>query len=230
MDIAIGCPIFEREWMLPNWLRNVWEQWPSKEVTLIFAITDGEDLTREILESVKPRFKDLILIDGNDLPAFRDRDQNRFFPLVELRNRIFTVLRELQPDYYFSWDSDILLPPDALKLLIADDKTTVGPWVDLCPPGNRVPNCSVRGAKDAFKRPKPISKYFPLDSLYQVAAIYACFLMKPVVWNKTYYKWHTGGEDFGWALVMEEMGLDCWMDSRIMGQHFYNRPGVKKFT
>lgn len=230
MDIAIGCPIFEREWILPHWLRNVEEQWPNKDVTLIFAITDGEDNTRQILNEVSNDFKDVIFIDCNDLPAYRGRDQARFYPLVELRNRIFDVLAELQPDFYFSWDSDILLPPDALTRLIADDKTSVGPWVDLNPPGNTAVNCAIRGEKDSFKRPRPIARHFPPDDLYQVAAIFACFLMKPVVWNETYYKWHTGGEDFGWALVMEEKNLDCWMDSRIIGQHFYNRPGIKKLS
>lgn len=223
MEIFIGCPIYEREWIIREWLWNVEEQCNPKKVSLVFAITDGVDKTRDIIEENHARFKQVVLIDGNDLPAYRDRNIDRFNSLVILRNRIFEFLRETQLDYYFSWDSDILLPPGTLQQLIADDKDAVGPWVDLCPPGNRVPNCARRGPGDSFKRPKPIEHYFPMGELYKVDAIFACFLMKPQVWQRTYYQWHTGGEDFGWALSMADAGLECWMDSRIVGQHFYNK-------
>jgi len=221
MHIVIGCPIFEREWVLPRWLQSVFNQGLSPgDISFVFGITDGEDNTRELVEKYGDKVRDTYIIDCNDQVCFRDRNPARFYPLAEIRNRMLAQIQEINPDYYFSWDSDIMLPENALKQLVEDDKDIVSPWVELVP---GIPNCvSLIPNTRAFRRNKPIPHYYPKGELYPVDICFACVLMKPVAYG-IMYEWHQGGEDYGWGLNLLEAGIQCWMDSRIEGHHIFNK-------
>jgi glycosyltransferase involved in cell wall biosynthesis len=228
LDIVIGAPVFERAWAIEEWFKCLENQegFVSKDLELVFAITDGKDNTREIIENHRAKFKDIVLIDCNDVAAFGDRDNTRFFSLVILRNRIIEYLRERQPTHYFSWDTDILIPNNTLKQLIEDDKDIVAPYVDLVPP-SMVPNCATKGKGESFVRRKPYSESYPLGEFYKVDTCFAIFLMKNIVFNTCLYGWNSGGEDYGWGNEVIKAGFESWMDSRIIGTHFYNK-GVLK--
>lgn len=221
MNIVIGCPVYEREWSLPRWLQSVFKQGVKpKDITFIFGITDGVDNTRQLLEKYGKKVRDIHFIDCNDLPSFKDRSPARFYPLAEIRNRILQKVMEVNPDFYFSWDSDILLPDKALLQLIKDDKDVVAPYVELI---TGIPNCVSRQANtDAFRREKPILKHYPKEGLYPVDISFACVLMKPVAYDIV-YEHHQGGEDYGWGLNLMAAGIQCWLDGNIEGLHLFHK-------
>jgi len=221
MQVVIGCPVFEREWVLPRWLQCVFNQQVLPEdITFVFGITDGNDNTRGLLEKYGDMVNAAHFIDCNDLECFRDRNPARFYPLAEIRNRILAKVEEIGPDFYFSWDSDILLPDKALLQLIDDDKDVVAPYVELTP---GTPNCVTKvPGFPAFRRLKPIHHHYPKDQLYPVDISFACVLMKPVAYD-ILYEWHQGGEDYGWGLNLINAGIQCWLDSRIIGHHLLNK-------
>ena len=224
MNLTIGCPIYNREWSLPRWFQSVFDQQVSpKKIDLVFAYTEGDDNTLDLLEKYGQKFKSLTIIDCNDLPKHPGRDGARFYTLVILRNRIFKQLRQQQPDYYFSWDSDILLPNDTLKGLLKDKKDIVGPWIDLVPPQG-IPNCiTLLPNGGSFRRRKPYSLYYPQKGLYEVSTVFAVSLMQNEVFNKCSYKWHPGGEDYGFAEEVIEAGFHSWMDANYIGTHLYKK-------
>jgi hypothetical protein len=222
MNLAIGCPIYNREWSLPRWFQSLFDQkiQPSK-IDLVFAYTEGGDGTKPLLEKYGEKFNSLTIIDCNDIKAFGDRDSARYYSLVILRNRIFDKLREIQPDYYFSWDSDILLPEETLKGLIKDKKDIVGPWVDLVPP-NGIPNC-VTKIGEGFRRRKPYAQFYPQTGLYEVDTVFAVSLMAAPVFNTCTYMHHPGGEDYGFAINVMSAGFKSYMDANYIGQHLYKK-------
>lgn len=223
MRIGVGCPIFEREWCLPRWFQCLFNQRVNpKNIDLVFAYTPGTDATMEIIEKYGSKFGSLSILDCADLPAFKERDNERFFPLVILRNRIIDKLREIQPDFYFSYDSDIIIPEGCLKTLIKDNKDIVGPWLDLVPPG-LIPNCASIEGKDGFVRRKPYALHYPQSGLYKVDTVFAAFLMKNEVFNSCTYAWHPAGEDFGWALDVRSKGFESWMNGDIIANHLYRK-------
>jgi hypothetical protein len=193
-----------------------------KNIDLIFAYTKGTDGTEAILEKYGQKFSSISILDCNDLPAFGSRDSARFYPLVILRNRIFAKLRELQPDYYFSYDSDILIPEGTLKGLIKDKKDIVGPWLDLVPPDG-IPNCATVRDTGGFKRYKPYEKFYPKAGLYEVSTVFAVSLMANEVFNTCTYKWHQGGEDFGFAEEVIKAGFHSWVDANFIAEHLYKK-------
>lgn len=221
MKIVIGMPVYNRGWVLPRWFDCLFKQGiPRKDIILLFGITDGDDNTREIIDKYASKVAEYHYIDCNDLPAFGDRNPERFTPLAEIRNRLLEKVRELEPDFYFSWDSDIMLPDKALKQLIADDKDVVSPYVELMP---GAPNCVHKlPSANAFRRIKPIALNYPKGSFYPVDICFAIVLMKPVAYNIP-YAWHQGGEDYGWGLNVMEAGIQCWLDARIECTHIIKK-------
>jgi len=222
MRLALGCPVYNREWSLPRWFQCIFDQkLDPKKIDLIFAYTEGNDNTKDILEKYGQKFNSLSIIDCNKIKAFGDRDSERYYSLVILRNRIFDRLRELQPDYFFSYDSDILLPEGTLKGLIKDKKDIVGPWVDLVPP-NGIPN-TVTKIGDGFRRRKPYDQFYPKTGLYEVDTVFAVSLMAAPVFNTCTYMYHPGGEDYGFAINVMNAGFKSFMDANYIGQHLYKK-------
>lgn len=223
MKLAIGCPIYQREWCLPRWFQCIFDQKMNpKNIDLVFAYTKGTDNTEDIIIKYGKKFNSVNIIDCNDLPAFDNRDSERFYPLVILRNRIFEVLREIQPDYYFSYDSDILIPEGTIKGLLKDKKDIVGPWLDLVPPGG-IPNCATMTHTGGFKRYKPYEKFYPKQGVYEVSTVFAVSLMENKVFNTCNYKWHKGGEDFGFAEEVIKAGFKSFVDANFIAEHLYRK-------
>lgn len=222
-SIVIGCPVYLREWALPRWFQSVFNQGiPSKDITFVFGLTDSdEDSTRQLLEKYGSKVKKFHIIDCNDLTAFKDRNPERFYPLVEIRNRLLEKIREINPDYYFSWDSDIILEEGALLKLIEDDKDLVSPYVELVP---GIPNCVTKVPNfDAFRREKPLASHYPKNAgVYKVDASFACLLFQPQAYD-ILYKYHNGGEDYGFALNALEKELEFWLDSDVIGTHLFTK-------
>ena len=226
--LAIGCPVFEREWILPSWFNCLYNQSGinTQEIDLVFAYTEGNDRTLEFIISQEENFNAVYVLACNDLPAYGDRNRDRFYPLVELRNRILDTLIEIGADLYFSWDSDILIPENCIEELLKRDKDIVAPWVDLTPPRG-IPNCASRvKGTDIFKRYHPIEEHYPPNAFYQVDTVFAIFLMQRKVFEICRYSWHVGGEDYGWAIDVEDKGFESWMDSNIVCTHIFHKVKV----
>jgi hypothetical protein len=223
MKLFLGCPIYQREWSIPRWFDSIFKQGINpKQTGLVFGYSPGNDNTLGLIEKYGSKFESLTVIDCSDVPAFSDRDTKRWYTLAIIRNRILDVLRQQQPDYYMSWDSDILLPEGTLKALIKDKKDMVSPYVDLCPPAG-IPNTCTLTPAAGFRRLQPYSKYYPKGQLYQVDSIFAVFLMENKVFNKCTYGYMNGGEDYYWSLEAKKAGFESWMDSRFEAVHLYHK-------
>ena len=222
MRLVIGAPVYNREWVLPRWFQCIADfKIQTKNTELVFAYTEGDDATLDIIKKYGDRFNACHILDCNDIKAFGDRDSERYYSLAILRNRILEKVKEIQPDYFFSYDTDILLPPETLKGLIKDKKDVVGPWVDLVPP-NGIPNC-VTKVGEGFRRRKPYSQFYPQEGLYEVSTVFAVSLITPQVFNTCSYGWHSGGEDYFWGQQCLDNGFHSWMDARFIGQHLYKK-------
>lgn len=222
MKLVIGAPVYNREWSLPRWFQCIADfKIQTKNTELVFAYTPGEDSTLEIIEKYGQKFGACHVLPCEDIKAFGDRDSERYYSLVILRNRIFDKLREIQPDYFFSYDTDILLPPETLKGLIKDKKDIVGPWIDLVPPQG-IPNC-VTKIGEGFRRRKPYEQFYPKTGLYEVDTVFAVSLMANPVFNTCSYMYHPGGEDYGFAINVMNAGFKSFMDANYIGTHLYKK-------
>lgn len=193
----------------------------------MFGYTEGDDDTRGTIEHYAKYFGNVFYIDCNDLPAFGNRNSERFYPLAEIRNRILDFIKTRKYDYWWSYDTDILVPDTCLKTLIEDlqspDVDIVAPWVALVPTGE-IPNCAHRRQNsDQFWRRKPYSQYYPKGSLYPMDTVFAIFAAKPWIYETFRYGWHQGGEDYYWGNQVIDGGVKSWMEGRVVCDHIYKK-------
>jgi hypothetical protein len=141
--------------------------------------------------------------------------------MVSLRNGLLKRVRELNPDYYFSLDSDILLEnPNTIELLIAHINSgadAVSPLMFMTPVGDMYPSVmswrnDVPGK--AFRKPKyPIGKYFQSD------IIMAAKMMSKKVYQNIDYVIHEQGEDVGWSYQCRLHDFKLFSASYIYAPH-----------
>lgn len=225
--VIVGCPVKNREWILPRWKDHVVASFEHAGLTPEFAFVVGtsRDNTGTLVPSyIRDYTGTFVTIDDPEVPVHRDWSEKRYEHMAELRNLLLTLVREQQPDYFLSVDSDILLHPLAVHNLlqsISEDHLnrrtgTVEHWDAVggktyLNPRNRIPTY-------AFLRPR-IGLHRPdSDGVFPVEVIMAIKLMSPTAYN-VQYEFSHHGEDIGWSLACNRAGLKLGWDGRVTSKH-----------
>jgi hypothetical protein len=226
--LVIGCPSFERAWCLPLWFDSVEAQRLDRyfDLTFCFAYTKSFDGTFDVLWNRASALGDVKVYQFNT-PTFENRALNRLPMLAQVRNGLLEMVREEEPDYFLSWDDDILFPPfsiDELFQLGAKNKA-IGTIVDMG--GNNytmgfpsIMNFPNGPNELAFRRPY---REYDLSKPLKVDVIMAVKLMGKDVYMNSEYRWDPTGEDIGWSHSCEELGYERWIQPSVKGIHLYDR-------
>lgn len=118
MKLVIGCPVKDRAWILPDWFAALESQGVDYEALFILS-PSGDDT-----EAVLKEHEATILWDERpgrqlteiDLHAWGASDQYEY--MASMRNRLAAEAKARGADYFFSLDSDIILPPGGLSKLL----------------------------------------------------------------------------------------------------------------
>lgn len=129
MIIAIGCPVANRAWILPEYLAALDAlNWPRKRY--LFVDDRSEDATPKILKRFALESCGAVVERwcGPPGPGHRrgQYGMDGYTHLAALRNRLAEMFLESGTDALFSVDSDVIVPPDALRVLaplVADGRT-----------------------------------------------------------------------------------------------------------
>lgn len=213
MKLMVGCPVAHREWILPAWLNHV------------SAAADVAGLEPEIVllcsredpswDCVAERAPGAMLLEA---PFHRHRDAREWGPvryqqMVELRNQVLAAVRQAGADLFLSLDSDILLHPDHLKLMIEDlDRfDAVGGRCYMTSSGTRFPSWARLSRSGGLQRTDS-------DGTFAVDVIMACKLMTPAAYRVD-YRFDLQGEDIGWSTACTEQGLRLGWEGRRVSKH-----------
>lgn len=226
MKLAVGMPVFQREWCLPLWFDSLEAQnlAPKEDITLCFAYSKGTDRTHDILMERGNDYGNLMIYQY-DVQSFPNReDMSRFTVLAQLRNALLGMVKETDADYFLSWDNDIIFEPDVLKSLFIGEPA-VGALVDMGGRDGLMHHPSVMHfpqavGEIAFRRPW---NEYPHDKPFKADVIMAVKLMTKEVYSNTEYKWDVCGEDIGWSLNCAEKGYDRWLQPLARGIHLYDK-------
>lgn len=235
MKLVIGCPIYKRDWILNRWIRAVISQSiPVSDIGFIFECSPDDTNTTAMLEAWKSYDKNIPLFDihyRNDINHFEHQQNgrqwtiSRYENMVELRNSLLKKVREIQPDYYFSLDSDILIEnPNTLELLIAhikDGADAVSPLMFMTPIGNKYPSV-MTWREDEPDKAKRLERY-PIGTYFQADVIMAAKMMSKEVYNNIDYSIHPQGEDVGWSLNCYRKNYKLFSASYIYAPHIMNQ-------
>lgn len=237
IPLVVGMPVYKRAWILDEWFDSLEAQDPPDGTRLIFAASPSDDGTEQTILRRWPS-AEILPIDYFDPFEDSERDAcGRYAMLATVRNRLLRAVAALGPMGYLSWDSDIILRPGALRELwnASDSKGAVGALVDMG--GAQRPGhwswMHLQGT-EAFRPPDVfdgipdqgttvcIGENDTMPDPYRrrrVGVIMGCKLLSPNAYRNARYADHIDGEDVGWAIQCEAMGIERWLVPRARGEH-----------
>lgn len=211
MRLLVGCPVRDRDWIIPSWFSHVEAACTMAEITPVYIfVCDRRDPTRPHCEEQARRYgHDLHFVDVLEPPVVNRQehvwstDPTALERMVHLRNYLLEGVRSLNPDYFFSLDSDILVRPDTIKNLLetiqkdARGFDALGQKVYLSP-GKDAPSYMTLHSRGVSRK--------DCEAVFRVDIIMAAKLMTPKAYAVN-YSWHQDGEDIGWSLKCRDQGV-----------------------
>ena len=238
MKVAIGCPVRNRAWVLPDYLSALEKEetdWADKEY--IFLPNDCTDNTEDILKAFADKHENTIIESlTTHNPANEKRGKysaDQYAHLAYIRNKFIELfLTKTNAEFLLSVDSDIIVPPHIIHELYMIEtrrpyttsiRYIVGAAISNIE--NKVLDGHTPG--NFMKRVKGTGRFihpvnYPLETnMYKVDMVGAVSLIPRVVLQTMYnknkgfvYKPHPQGEDLGFALNVPPgtefyVNMDC---------------------
>lgn len=214
-----------RAWILPTYLTALTQlDYPMEAIEFCFIINDCQDKTPAILVDFARSCRSPVRLveENHSRPGGYKRGFYSLSRLADLRNRLLSEFLDSSCTHLFSVDSDIIVPPFALRQLLADNCPVVSALVcnghELGDQGlfnvlNREEGGSYRHVRD-----------IPAGCLFQVDCTgAACLIAREVIEKyKVRYLSDKGAEDIGFCEEARRWGLGIYCDSRVKGAHMMN--------
>jgi hypothetical protein len=233
--VLIGCPLYKREWILPDWLESIKRQnYPLKDLGFIFELGPNDEETHKILYDWHNANPEVFCFD-TEIKGDEEHDQhpegkrlwswNKYHKMVRMRNRILDRVSCIEPDRYFSLDSDILLehPDTILNLVNLTEKLpAVSPLMFMSPHTCEHPNSMFWDMSIGGKAKRDVTRT-NMGSIFQSDIIMAAVMMSKPVYKEARYRFHKQGEDLGWSADCAHKGFLLYLASNIYTPHVMHR-------
>jgi hypothetical protein len=238
VNLIVGCPVSHREWILPEWFAHV--ERACLEIAVIpdylFVVSENDSGTLETIGEFyaeTTREIQTVLTKEPERTDVRVWNEDRYKVMVALRNHLLTAVRERNPDYFLSLDSDILLRWDALRIALQEigdaDALGLHTYMDRParpPAGTQVVSSVGRNlASKADLRGQQLvnrAHYETYTATHQVGVIMAAKLMTPSAYAID-YEWHFQGEDIGWSKACTKAGLKLVWCPQACAKHVFTK-------
>lgn len=228
MKITVFAPVTQRGWIIKKWLDSIVAQDIDADIDVVVLYGDPEgetpDNTRDVLDQERRipvyTFQD---IDERHV-ADRKWNQERYATMARLRNQLLDEIslptpvngKVTRPDYALSCDTDMLMPPNCLSVLVdqMQQYDGVAPLTYMTPSGTNYPN-----VLDLPGKKRPVIK----QDTFQVDACFGVVLMNRPLYMNARYSVHRAGEDLGWAQDVRRLGLKLGLCPLVKVKHVMTR-------
>jgi len=218
VELLIGCPVRNRAWILPDWFDYARKAAENAGVTPVFAFVIGrcDDDTKKIIVS---QGDSTVFEESADEASWpknnpeRHWNRDRYHHMVRIRNQLLNIVRDMNPVYFLSLDSDILIHPQALENLLEsiEGRAAVGGKAYLSAEHRRYPTYANITNQNNLYRPDA-------HGVFDVDVIMAIKLMTEEAYNVN-YEWNQQGEDIGWSANCRANGIRLKWDGRVTSKH-----------
>lgn len=241
MELLIGCPIYKRNWIFPYWISCIQNQGIDvSKVGFVFEASPDDEATLLMLERFKNNNPSIPVFDINireDIPHFAHEEGTRqwsiskYENMVSLRNSLLSKVREIQPNYFYSLDSDILLTnPNTINFLISHIQSgadAVNTGMFMTPVSTMYPGVMTWFEDQTDKAYR--KEQYPLGTYFKSDVIMAAKMMSKDVYNNVDYKVHAQGEDLGWSANAKNLGYNLYCASYIYTPHIMGTQMLQEF-
>jgi hypothetical protein len=222
MHLVIGMLCKDRAWVLPDWFRAVYEQ--GVECDIVVLVSPSEDGTEQIvidqgvhvIKDDRPG-RNTMEIDGH---LWGSMDTYAY--MADIQNQLVQEAVDRDADYFFSLDSDIILPPNAIVDLVG--------YMEGGHPGVCAPAVNLTTGDTAWNTMSWTNRDFPgmacrhigTPAGGQADVVLAAMLMDR--WGmEARYQAHEQAQDVGYCLMAERMGIPRWWVPEVRCQHLMRR-------
>lgn len=242
MKLLIGCPIYKRDWIFPMWVAALERQSiPLSDIGFIFETSPNDESTISMMNrwrSVHPEIPLFEMNERPDLPHFEHVENSRqwtmskYQNMISLRNSLLKRAREIEPEYYLSLDSDVIMKnPSSLELMIGhikDGADAVNTLMFMTPFDTKFP--SVMTWKNDEENRAYREDSYPIGQFFKADVIMAAKMMSKEVYKTVNYQFHVQGEDLGWCTDARSKGFQLYCASYIYSPHIMHRSMLEQFV
>ncbi len=223
-QIFIGAPTVNREWIIHDWINKTFGAISSLSDDFDFGFMmvspeydKGTKAVEDFCLAMNHCFYHVVVEDKKEDDK-RHWNHDRYHRMVYLRNLLLDRIRLVNPDYFLSLDTDILLHRDCISNLIDTQKSlmadAVGGKTYMTTRGVMSPSYGM------FRQQQVSQGIRRRDSagVIKVDVIMAIKLMTPAAYAVD-YEFHTHGEDLGWSAACKRKGLSLYWDGKVTNKH-----------
>lgn len=245
LDLVIGCPVWERGWCLDIWFDSVLANSDPANTGLVFVVPATDHHTRDVItRRSRPFAWCEVIRDRNEQYDRIDRRTDQHRSLALARNIILRHVQQVQPRFFLSWDSDLLVGTGLVPRLMRSPPNvglaTVWCWLNRAEPRrhrhfhrDRVLPVEYQEAMQATVMEwdgECVASHLPADRWHEYTSGWwrcdvalAFQLMRPAAYSAAIYTPHPHGEDipFNWAL--EQRGVERWCYGVRPGLHLFDK-------
>lgn len=228
--VLIGCPVRDREWILPRYLQCLSDlDYPQNQIEYAFIVNDSTDNTLRILQEFAHRSSSPVHITVKDMANRHSSSRGAYNidNLAILRNSLLKIFLSTKSSHLFSVDSDILVTPDSLKELIKLDLPVVSFLVRNDQHLGELGYYNISQLQGGHYRP---IQDFPRNSLIPVDCTGAGYLIQRWVIEEkgVRYHPHRQGEDIGFCEEARAKGIGIWCHTGLEGTHVMLKQDIQK--
>jgi hypothetical protein len=224
MHLVIGTLAKDRAWLLPEWFEAIEEQ--EIDPTILCVYSKSEDNTREILEE-----HGVSIIEDSrpgrpvhEIDGHMWGDHATYAYMADMRNRLLWSAFALGADYFFSLDTDIILPKDAILSMLRFAESHPGV---IAPAVNMGTNNVSWNKMDWVDKGHPGMAYRGMSLgetvRGQADVIMAAMLMDSDTMQQVKWEPHVQGEDVGFCVNAAEKQVPLWWLPEIRCEHRMRR-------
>lgn len=230
--IVFGCPIANREWVIDRWWKSIKDdQVVDQDWSAAFVYSPSEDGTLDKLMAMEG---DVTIIEaGESVRSREEMDLHRwpethFDHMARWRNMLLDHCEKVGAEWFFSVDSDIILPPmTAQRLQLVLQRYMELGYGAIAPVVNMAVHIDThaynfmqwndQSTADAYRSPLAI----PTEP-FNVGVIMAAMLIHRSAFGVRWES-HPQGEDLGWSFAARNRGVRLLVDPTITCNHLMRR-------
>lgn len=222
MNLIVGAPCKDRAWVLPEWFDALHGQ--GVEMEILCLVSASEDGT----EAICAEEGATILVDERPGRSTSEIDGHlwgnaeTYQYMASLRNRLTDEAITRDADYFFSLDTDIILPPGGLKQLLdyaADHPGVVSPALNM-----------VTGGGTAWNTMNWVDREYPNMAIrpqQEPRSGAADIIMAAMLLDRTgmecLWQPHGQGEDVGFCIDAHIRQVPRWWLREVHCDHLMRR-------
>jgi hypothetical protein len=251
--IAIGCPVRNRAWVLPEYtdaLRDAaghyvlthGDRVDQSRIEFLFLENDSTDGTLDVLAAAKTDMEEAgwnvtvaSISTAADMWQRGDYAHNQYANLANVRNQFLEMFLRTDADYLLSVDSDVIVPPDIVARLyrsLLDHELYSGGEVIMGAAISNVPNKPLDGETPGNYMYRQCGEgvyfhpaTFPTSGTHIVDLIGAVYLIPcSVIEAGARYAPHPQGEDAPFCQAAQKLGYRLLVNMDVKCEHRMVKP------